>query len=269
MVPNILRTSKSTAPTGAGQLATRNIINDAFPLPEATPYKGERLSGDNLVPSDGYSSLVSLSAIHYPIKLTSQFTSGLLQCQNQQAEQSLPSSSSRYTTNTRPTLPPRTPKAHGAPSAFSRNHHRPATSSSATHRRQSSILNAVPTSPAKYKTSLADIALENGMRQLRVSACMTSTPSPSKQQSRWSSSSEETIETAPRRSGESVRSKLSGVVSLRSRKSEERMRPNMEELMDVDPVPPVPKMPEYRAPVTPGRLAKLRSMLTPKKKQAG
>ena len=65
MVPNILRTRKSTAPSGAGQLATRNIINDAFPLPEATPYKGERLSGDNLTPSDGYSSLVSL--ILYPI----------------------------------------------------------------------------------------------------------------------------------------------------------------------------------------------------------
>lgn len=77
-------------------------------------------------------------------------------------------------------------------------------------------------------------------------------------------SSEETIETAPRRSGETVRSKLSGVVSLKSRKSEEKNRPGMEELMDIDPVPPVPKM---TRPVTPSRLAKLRNMLTPKKKQ--
>ena len=27
-------------------------------LPDESPYKGERLSGDNLIPSDGYSSLV-------------------------------------------------------------------------------------------------------------------------------------------------------------------------------------------------------------------
>ena len=98
------------------------------------------------------------------------------------------------------------------------------------------------------------------MRQLKVAY----TPSPHKQQSRWSMSSEETVETVPRRSGESVRSKLSGVVSLRTRKSEEKNRPGMEELMDIDPVPPVPKM---TRPVTPSRLAKLRNMLTPKKKQ--
>lgn len=152
---------------------------------------------------------------------------------------------------------PKTNNGQGqAPSAFTKPHQR----QSSPVRKRSSILNTAPTSPAKYKSASAEIALENGMRQLRVAY----TPSPSKQQSRWSMSSEETIETAPRRSGESVRSKLSGVVSLRSRKSEEKNRPVMEELMDLDPVPPVPKM---TRPVTPSRLAKLRNMLTPKKKQ--
>jgi len=154
----------------------------------------------------------------------------------------------------KPILVPRTPKT--GPSAFTRPQQR----QNSPVRKRSSILDSAPTSPAKYKAPPADIALENGMRQLRVAY----TPSPNKQQSRWSMSSEETIETAPRRSGESVRSKLSGVVSLKSRKSEEKSRPAMEELMEVDPVPPVPKM---TRPVTPSRLAKLRNMLTPKKKQ--
>ena len=156
---------------------------------------------------------------------------------------------------TKPTLPPRTPRT--APSAFTRPQIRPTTS---PVRRRSSILNSAPTSPAKYKAPSAELALENGMRQLKVAY----TPSPNKQQSRWSMSSEETVEIAPRRSGESVRSKLSGVVSLKSRKSEEKNRPGMEESMDIDPVPPVPKM---TRPVTPSRLAKLRNMLTPRKKQ--
>jgi hypothetical protein len=96
---------------------------------------------------------------------------------------------------------------------------------------------------------------------------IASTPSPHKtQQSRWSLSSEETVETVPRKSGESVRSKF----SLKSRKSEERDkergRPVLEELMqlDLEEVPPVPKM-----PYTPRRMNALRRFLTPKKKQAG
>jgi hypothetical protein len=249
MVPDILRARRVNLTTQSPR--------PIYHLLEGTPHKGERLSGDNLTPSDGYSTLVSYSplpAVLLPaVVADNQFTSGLMHCQNGQVKVKQFPSSIPTSTNT---------NKRNAPSAFNK----PNPTTTSPRRRRSSILNSAPSSPQKYKSPSADIALENGMRLLRISH--TTAPSPSKQQSRWSLSSEETIETVPRRSGESVRSKLSGVVSLRSRKSEDKARPGMEELINLDPIPPVPRMPEYRAPVTPGRLAKLRNLLTPKKRQA-
>lgn len=149
-----------------------------------------------------------------------------------------------------------------------------------SRRRKSSILTTGSTSPSKYKTSSAnqsvDAALEGVMRSLKKMSTFAHTPSPQKQQSRWSISSDETERSAPqampRPSMDSVRSKISGAMSIGSRKSEERMRPNMNELMEVDgeEVPPVPCLPASRTPAiptTPKRLRGLRRLLTPKKKQ--
>lgn len=146
-------------------------------------------------------------------------------------------------------------------------------------RRKSSILTTGSTSPSKYKTSSSnqsvDAALEGVMRSLKKMSTFSHTPSPQKQQqSRWSISSDETERSAPmpRPSMDSVRSKISGAMSIRSRKSEERMRPSMDELIEVDgeEVPPVPCMPTRQIPAiptTPKRLRGLRKLLTPKKRQ--
>jgi hypothetical protein len=92
--------------------------------------------------------------------------------------------------------------------------------------------------------------------------------SPVKEQSRWSSSTEGSDdEWRPRKSGESVRSRLTikskkSARSLKSRKSEDTERMEVEET-DVPPVP---------APVTPSRGRRVvqglvrRLGLTPKKK---
>ena len=171
--------------------------------------------------------------------------------------------------------------------AASTHTHRPAPAHIPAHllatpgrRRRSSILTSGSTSPSKYKTSSTnqsvDAALEGVMRSLKKMSTFSHTPSPQKQQSRWSISSDETERSAPhaqpRPSMDSVRSKISGAMSIRSRKSEERLRPSMDELMEVDgeEVPPVPCMPTRQVPAiptTPKRLRGLRRLLTPKKKQ--
>lgn len=149
-----------------------------------------------------------------------------------------------------------------------------------SRRRKSSILTTGSTSPSKYKTSSTnqsvDAALEGVMRSLKKMSTFSHTPSPQKQQSRWSISSDETERSAPmpRPSVDSVRSKISGAMSIRSRKSEERLRPCMDELMEIDgeEVPPVPSMPTRQIPAipaTPRRLRGLRKLLTPKKRQPG
>lgn len=57
MVPSILRARKVNLAISKPITPPETIRL----LPEESPYKGERLSGDNLIPSDGYSSLVCLS----------------------------------------------------------------------------------------------------------------------------------------------------------------------------------------------------------------
>lgn len=181
---------------------------------------------------------------------------------------------------------PRLPRRRNDPPPTAFNHTPKKAVSSTSHttphrRRRSSVLtsNSNTTSPSKYKTSAidqsVDTALDNVMRSLKkISMNHTTTPSPIKrQQSRWSlsSSDTETEASQPRPSMDSVRSKISGAISIRSRKSEERLRPSMDELlMDVDgDVPPVPSRPILPpVPTTPRRLRGLRKLLTPKKKQA-
>jgi len=55
MVPSILRARKVNLAISKPITPPDQVI----PLPDEV-YKGDRLSGDNLTPSDGYSSLVSL-----------------------------------------------------------------------------------------------------------------------------------------------------------------------------------------------------------------
>jgi hypothetical protein len=57
MVPSILRARKVNLAISKPITPPETI---RF-LPDESPYKGERLSRDNLIPSDGYSSLVCLS----------------------------------------------------------------------------------------------------------------------------------------------------------------------------------------------------------------
>ena len=151
-------------------------------------------------------------------------------------------------------------------------------------RRRSSAIYATPASvsPQKYKAGGAENgverALDNVMKTLRVMAMGT----PIREESRWSSSSEESLmdseETGfwrPRKSGESVRSKMTVATtkssksskSLRSKKSSRRSEDT--DRMDLDEdedVPPVPL-----APATPGRSRRMmdglakRLGLTPKK----
>lgn len=71
MVPSILRARKVNL---AISRPSPPIEQVSLPGPGDSPYKGERLSGDNLIPSDGYSSLVS-SSIH--MEMESGLTSSL------------------------------------------------------------------------------------------------------------------------------------------------------------------------------------------------
>lgn len=183
-----------------------------------------------------------------------------MHCQNGTIQAAAPTTSTPHKSRTR--VPTTAPSAFNPSSSSNRAF--PSTSTTPHRRRRSSVLQTAPTSPAKYKSTAPETSVESAIGRMKILS-IASTPSPHKnQQSRWSLSSEETIETVPRKSGESVRSKF----SLKSRKSEERERgrPALEELMQVDQeeVPPVPKM-----PYTPRRMNALRRFLTPKKKQPG
>lgn len=152
-------------------------------------------------------------------------------------------------------------------------------------RRRSSILHTTPmsASPRKFKSAGIDAgverALDNVMKSLKVMAMGTpkASRSPPQDQSRWSSSSAESVDTAedggfwkPRKSGESTRSKITiGTMrsgksgkSRKSRKSEDTDRMDI----DMEDIPPVP------VPATPGRRKRLleglakKLGLTPKKK---
>ena len=155
-----------------------------------------------------------------------------------------------------------------------------------SRRRRSSIIHTTPssTSPRVYKHAGADggveRALDDLMKSLRIMAMGTprqDIPSPQRQQSRWSLSSEESMaETEesgfwrPRKSGESTRSRATiGTIrsqksskSRKSRKSEDTYRMEVEE--DIPPVPVTPATPGRRKRMMEG-LAK-RLGLTPRKK---
>lgn len=256
---NLLRPRKSL-----GSLSNRD---KAFPLPTGSSTPGRqggeegRWSGENLAPSDGYSGLASpLAPPCSLVWLTrGQFASGLGFKVEREG----------------PRMPRR--RNEPPPTAFAQT---PTLLATTPHRRRrSSIItsNSNSASPSKYKASSTDqsvdAALDSVMRSLRKISMTTTTPSPYKrqQQSRWSLSSSETETESghPRPSVDSVRSKISGAISVRSRKSEERLRPSMDELLmdvdgDVPPVPSVPTMPPV--PSTPRRLRGLRKLLTPRKR---
>ena len=151
-------------------------------------------------------------------------------------------------------------------------------------RRSSTVHSAASsTSPRSFKAGGVDNgverALDNLMKSLRVMALGTPQASPAREESRWSSSSEESLVTEEsglwrsRKSEESTRSRITvGTVrssrSNRSKKSKKSRRSEDTDRMDLEEeeVPPVPM------PATPGRRRRMMEGLvkrlgfTPKKK---
>ncbi|WWC62229.1 uncharacterized protein I303_104825 [Kwoniella dejecticola CBS 10117] len=250
-----------------------------------------RFSGESLTPNDGYSGL---------------FTSGLL-------PNCVPTPSptlSSFPSPPRPDTQPSPPKPYLAPPYYGNvGGSGPGLGSglglgTPTRRRRSSIIHTTPgsVSPKKLKSAGTDNgverALDNVMRNLRVTMSMTTTPKKNScsyngPQSRWSSSTEgSTLEShhedeesgsgglfgKPRKSSETTRSKLtirSTKSSKKGRKSEDTQRG-----MDIDcddgrpQVPPIPQIPttiSIPIPSTPGRSRRMmnglvkRLGLTPKK----
>ncbi|KAK4687835.1 hypothetical protein P7C73_g2278, partial [Tremellales sp. Uapishka_1] len=201
-----------------------------------------RWSGESLAPSDGYSGL---------------FTSGIMQ---------LPSTSP--TLSSFPTVPTHQPQTSS--SSTSSSSYLQAPSKTPSRRRRSSIIHATAqsTSPMKFKSGGAESALEGVMRSLKI---VTPLRGSKRDESRWSSSSDESQESwfgKTRKSGESSRSTTAK--SIRSKMSFSSLRRSEDtDRMDVDieeHVPPVPPM----VPLTPGKSRRLmdglvkRLGLTPK-----
>jgi hypothetical protein len=290
-------------PTNLGH--KRSATRVVLPFPTANNDES-RYSNDSLAPRNGYNGLVSITQpFRFLFQLTMiQFTTGLLPHMDPSPTLSSfpspPRTSIRGPFHPSPEKQTTSPNNSPAADCSTASHVSPSRSKTSpmktpTRRRGSSLIHSNTASPRLNKSAGLDNgverALDSVMRSLKLVAMGTPRPrhSTELEQSRWSSSSEESITThteetdndgfwRPRKSGESNRSKITmksvatgrskaSSKTKKSRKSEDTDRMEIDACEDIPPVPAT-------VPLTPGRSRRMmdglvkRLGLTPRKNKA-